>query len=55
MTMRDASFEYVPCENYPNDKVYAEYEESGWARLEEDTGPPNIYIDLKDPVETTWI
>ena len=38
-----ASSEYVPCINYPNDKVYPEDEKSGWVRLEEDTGPPNIY------------
>ena len=50
-----ASFEYVPCINYPNDKVYLQDEKNGWVRLEEDTGPPNIYIDLRDPVKTTWI
>ena len=50
-----ASSEYVPCVNYPNDKVYPEDEKNGWVRLEEDTGPPNIYIDLRDPVKTTWI
>ena len=38
-----ASFEYVPCINYPNYKVYPEDEQNGWVRLEEDTGPPNIY------------
>ena len=38
-----ASFEYVPCENYPNDKVYPEDEKNGWVRLDEDTGPPDIY------------
>ena len=38
-----ASFEYVPCVNYPNDKVYPEDEKNGWVRLDEDTGPPNIY------------
>ena len=38
-----ASFEYVPCINYPNDKVYPEDEKNGWVRLEEDTGPQNIY------------
>ena len=37
-------FEYVPCVNYPNDKVYPEDEKNGWVRLEEDTGLPNIYI-----------
>ena len=37
------SFEYVLCINYPNDKVYPEDEKNGWVRLEEDTGPPNIY------------
>ena len=50
-----ASFEYVLCVNYPNDKVYPEDEKNGWVRLEEDTGVPNIYIDLRDPVKTTWI
>ena len=38
-----ASSEYVPCVNYTNDKVYPEDEKNGWARLDEDTGPPNIY------------
>ena len=38
-----ASSEYVPCINYPNDKVYPEDEKNGWVRLEQDTGPPNIY------------
>ena len=38
-----ASFKYVPCVNYPNDKVDPEDEKNGWVRLEEDTGPPNIY------------
>ena len=38
-----ASFEYAPCVNYPNDKVYPEDEKNGWVRLEEDTGPPDIY------------
>ena len=50
-----ASSEYVPCINDPNDKVYPVDEKNGWVRLDEDTGPPNIYIDLRDPVETTWI
>ena len=49
-----ASFEYVPCVNYPNVKVYPEDEKNGWVRLEQDTSPPN-YIDLRDPVKTTWI
>ena len=39
-----ASSEYVPCVNYPNDKVYPEYKKNGWVRLDQDTGPPNIYI-----------
>ena len=39
-----ASSEYVPCINYPNDKVYPEDEKNGWVRLDEDTSPPNIYI-----------
>ena len=38
-----ASSGYVPCINYPNDKVYPEDEKNGWVRLDEDTGPPNIY------------
>ena len=38
-----ASSEYVPCINYPNDKVYPEDEKNGWVRLDEDTGHPNIY------------
>ena len=38
-----ATSEYVPCVNYPNDKVYPEDEKNGWVRLDEDTGPPNIY------------
>ena len=38
-----ASSEYVPCINYPNDKVYPEDEKNGWVRLDEDTVPPNIY------------
>ena len=37
------SSEYVPCINYPNDKVYPEDEKNGWVRLDQDTGPPNIY------------
>ena len=38
-----ASSEYVPCVNYPNDKVYPDDEKNGWVRLDEETGPPNIY------------
>ena len=38
-----ASSEYIPCINYPNDKVYPEDKKNGWVRLDEDTGPPNIY------------
>ena len=38
-----ASAEYVPCVNYANDKVYPEDVKNGWVRLEQDTGPPNIY------------
>ena len=49
-----ASSEYVPCVNYPNDKVYAGDQKNGWVRLEEDTDPP-IYTDLRDPVRATWI
>ena len=37
------SSEYVPCVNYANDKVYPEDVKNGWVRLEQDTGPPNIY------------
>ena len=40
---KSASSEYVPCINYPNDKVYPEGEKNGWVRLDQDTGPPNIY------------
>ena len=40
MTMR---VQFVPCVNYPNNKVYPEDEKNGWVRLEQDTGPPNIY------------
>ena len=38
-----ASSEYVPCINYPNDKVYPEDEQNGWVRLNENTGSQNIY------------
>ena len=38
-----ASSEYVPCVNYPNDKVYPEDEKNGWVRFDQDTGPSNIY------------
>ena len=38
-----ASFEYVPCINNLNDKVYPEDEMNGWVKLDKDTGPPNIY------------
>ena len=38
-----ASSEYVPYVNYRNDKVYPEDEKNGWVRLDEDTGPPNVY------------
>ena len=38
-----ASSEYIPCVNYQNDKVYHEDKKNGWVRLDEDTGPPNIY------------
>ena len=41
--IESASSEYVHCVNYPNDKVYPDDEKNGWVRLEEDTGPPNIY------------
>ena len=37
------SSEYVPCVNYPNDKVYPEDEKNSWVRLDEDTGLPNVY------------
>ena len=39
-----ASSEYVPCVNYPNDKVYPADEKNGCVRLDEDTGPTNMYI-----------
>ena len=38
-----ASSKYVPCINYANDKVYPEDEKNGWVRLDQDTGPPDIY------------
>ena len=38
-----ASSEYVPCINYPNGKLYQEDEKNGWVRLDEDTGPPDVY------------
>ena len=37
------SSKYVPCINYANDKVYPEDVKNSWVRLEQDTGPPNIY------------
>ena len=37
-----ASSKYVPCVNYPNDKVYPKDEKNGWVRLDQDTGPTNI-------------
>ena len=46
-----ATSEYVPCVNYPTDKVYPEDEKNGWVRLDED----QKYIDLRDLVKTTWI
>ena len=49
-----ASSEYVPCINYPNDKVYPEDEKNGWVRLDKIL-VPQIYIDLRDLVKTTWI
>ena len=49
-----ASSEYVPCVNYPNDKVYPEDEKNGWLGLMKIL-VPQIYIDLRDLVETTWI
>ena len=45
----------IPQKASANDKVYPEDEKHGWVRLEEDTHPPNIYIDLRDLVESTWI
>ena len=38
-----ASSKYVPCINYPNDKVYPADEKDGWVRLDQDTGPPYVY------------
>ena len=43
MTIRVLILNMFPCINYPNDKVYPEDEKNGWVRLDEDTGPPNIY------------
>ena len=48
------SSEYVPCVNYANDKVYPEDVKNGWVRLEQDTGPPNIYR-FEGSVVTTLI
>ena len=39
----ESASKYVPCINYENDKVYPEDVKNGWVRLEQDTGPPNIY------------
>ena len=39
---KSASSKYVPCINYPNNKVYPEDEKNGWVRLDQDIGPPNI-------------
>ena len=36
---KSASSKYVPCVNYPNDKVDLEDVKNGWARLEQDTAP----------------
>ena len=35
------SSKYVPCVNYAKDNP--EDVKTGWVRLEQDTGPPNIY------------
>ena len=40
---KSASSKYVPCINYANVKVYPEDVKNGWVRLEQDTGPSNIY------------
>ena len=42
-TNESDSSKYVPCIDYANDKVYPEDVKNGWVRLEQDTGPPNIY------------
>ena len=47
-----ASSKFVPCVNHPNDKVYPEDGKNGWVRLEEDTGPPDIYR-FKGSCQTT--
>ena len=46
-----ASSEYVPCVNYPNDKVYPEDEKNGLMKIL----VSQMYIDLRDLVKTTWI
>ena len=49
-----ASSEYDLCVNYPNDKVYPEDEkmvEVGLMKIL----VPQIYIDLRNLVKTTWI
>ena len=38
-----ASSKYVPCINYANDRVYPEDVKNGQVRLDQDTGPTNIY------------
>ena len=38
-----ASSDYVPCINYPNDKVYPREQKNCSVKLDEDTGPTNIY------------
>ena len=49
---KSASFKYVPCINYPNDKVYPEDKKMVWLGLRKIL-VPLIHIDLRDAVETT--
>ena len=47
-----ASSEYVPCVNYPNDKVYPEDERMVGLGLMKIL-VPQMYIDMRDLVKTT--
>ena len=49
-----ASFEYVPCINYPNDKVSWKMKRMVGLGLRRIL-VPQIYIDMRGPVKTTWI
>ena len=49
-----ASSEYVPCIYYPNDKYIQKMKRMVGLGLMKIL-VPQIYIDLRDPVKTTWI